>query len=177
MLRNVTKINGIVLDKRDISNGDRYITVLTDYGNKVTLFIKGIAKSKNREILAADLLSYSEFIFGQSKVISSISLIKSFDLLNIKNLKNGLYLAKVANHFIQENNINSDTFSLLYDNLHVKEKIDENSISKFLLEHIKSEGIYSKDILKIEDISSLERYIDRHLDLSFSYKEFMSYVI
>lgn len=58
---------GIVINKTDFGEADRYVTVFTKNFGKIIFFIKGIRKSKKREVSAVDTLTYSSFTFIKKK--------------------------------------------------------------------------------------------------------------
>lgn len=58
---NFLKTKGIVIKKVDFGEADRIITIFSENLGKFEILVKGIRKSKKRDISAVEILSYSEF--------------------------------------------------------------------------------------------------------------------
>jgi DNA repair protein RecO (recombination protein O) len=63
--------NGIVINKRDFGEADRYVSVFTENFGKLVFLLKGIRKSKKRELLFLNL----HFI-EKEKIIQFLVLMK-----------------------------------------------------------------------------------------------------
>lgn len=80
------KVKGIVIRKIDFGEADRIITVFSENLGKFEVLVKGIRKSKKREISAVEILSYSEFTLYKKEekyILSSVNLVEYF--LEIRN--------------------------------------------------------------------------------------------
>ena len=98
----LNKLTGLVLDKKDLSNGDREIIFLDKNRGKISLLIKGIGKSKNREVYSTDILVFSEFISYESGVVSKVALLDPLRELKEKDfkLKCSLYILFILKEVI-----------------------------------------------------------------------------
>lgn len=133
-----SKSDGIIINKRDVAESDRSITIFFEDFGKTTTLIKGINKSKKRDKTAVDLFSLSEFIFytkGENIIISSFSSIKSFD--NIKNnflkLSYAYYFLILLNHILVENGRNIQMYKLLKNSLTFLNDSDDERKNIFLV--------------------------------------------
>ena len=59
--------NGIVINKKDFGEADRYITIFTETFGKVNVLVKGIRKSKNKVQLI--YLLYQNLLFIKKEKI------------------------------------------------------------------------------------------------------------
>ena len=143
--------DGIVINKRDTGEADRYLTLFTPRYGKVNLYIKGIRKSKKRDRNAADVLSLSKFIFYKK---SENMIVSSFDLndpfmgirMDMEKINIAMYLLSVLNFTIVENQRNSYLYNIFYKTLKYLEESEEKSkkyliICYFLSKIIDEEGI------------------------------------
>ncbi|WP_410207622.1 DNA repair protein RecO [Fusobacterium sp.] len=101
--------NGIVINKNDFGEADRYVTVFTENFGKIVFFIKGIRKSKKREVSAVDILTLSKFTFYKKKESYMVSTLQSIDSYSeikgdLENLGLSLYMLSVLNTVLVENN-------------------------------------------------------------------------
>ena len=88
-----SKDEGIIINKREYGEADRIVTIFTKEHGKLVSIIKGIRKSRKREIAATDIGVLSEIIFyerGEKLYISSIESKKIFLNMIFTHLK--LYL-------------------------------------------------------------------------------------
>ena len=66
---------GIIINKRDFGEADRYITIFSENFGKISVLLKGIRKSKTREQSSADVLTLSKFTFykkGENFILTNI---------------------------------------------------------------------------------------------------------
>lgn len=98
----LNKLTGLVLDKKDLANGDREILFLDKNKGKISLLVKGIAKSKNREVYSTDMLVFSEFISYDTGIISKVCLLDPLNALKDTNfkLKSSLYILLIVKEII-----------------------------------------------------------------------------
>lgn len=143
--------NGIVINKRDFGEADRYITVFTEHYGKVEFFLKGIRKSKKRELSSVDVLNFSKFTFykkGENYTLSnSLSLDSYLEIKSdLENLSIALYFISLLNTVLVENNRKKSLFDLTLKTLNfLKGNSDERKnyilIAYYLYHLIKDEGL------------------------------------
>ena len=143
--------SGIVINKRDFGEADRYITVFTENYGKIVFLLKGIRKSKKRELSSVDILALSKFTFykkADSYVVSSFSGIDSYIELksNLDNLGIVLYLLAVLNEILMENNRKKSLYSVTIKTLnYLKNSMNKRQnyilIGYYLYYLIKDEGL------------------------------------
>ena len=61
-MTNLIKIEGIIINKRDINDFDKIVTVFTGSFGKIDVLLKGIRKSRKRDKIGADILSLSRMV-------------------------------------------------------------------------------------------------------------------
>jgi len=142
---------GIVINKRDTGEADRYLTLFTPRYGRMDLYIKGIRKSKKRDRNAADVLSLSKFIFykkNENFIVSNFDLKDPFMGIrgDIEKVNVAMYLLSVLNFTIIENQRNSYLYNIFKKTLKYLEETEERSkkyliICYFLSKIIDEEGI------------------------------------
>lgn len=113
-----SKDEGIVINKREYGEADRLVTIFTKEHGKLVTIIKGIRKSKKREIAATDIAVLSDIIFyerGDKLYISSIESKRVFlnvtaDVFKISLL---FYVFKAVDIFIQEKQKNDRIYNMI----------------------------------------------------------------
>ncbi len=142
---------GLIINKQDFGEADRYITVFTENFGKQTFLLKGVRKSKKREISSIDVLSLTNFSFykkGDSYIVSSFNGIE--DYLDIKsdleNLGIALYFLALLNSILMENNRKKSLYQISIRSLEflkTNKDIRKNYIlvGYFIYYIIKDEGL------------------------------------
>lgn len=135
-MTNLIKVEGIVINKKDIGDFDRIITLFSSSFGKVDILIKGIRKSRKRDKIGADILSYSKIVAYKKEnsfVGSTVESVKSYDNIRIDMSKIGivLYIFHVLNNILSENERKSSIYDLLVKSLDYIEK--ENNIKNSLI--------------------------------------------
>ena len=143
--------NGVVINKRDFGEADRYITVFTENFGKLVFLLKGIRKSKKRELSSVDILTLSKFTFyrkGENYTVSSFNEVDSY--LEIKsdldNLGIALYILAILNEILVENNRKKSLYNITIKTLnYLKESEDKRKnyilLGYYLYYLIKDEGL------------------------------------
>lgn len=135
-MTNLIKVEGIVINKKDIGDFDRIITLFSSSFGKIDILIKGIRKSRKRDKIGADILSYSKIVAYKKEnsfVGSTVESVKSYDNIRIDMSKIGivLYIFHVLNNILSENERKSSIYDLLVKSLDYIEK--ENNIKNSLI--------------------------------------------
>lgn len=169
---------GVVINKRDFGEADRYVTVFTENFGKIVFLLKGIRKSKKRELSSIDLLSLSNFTFykkGENCTVSSFNGIESYDNIksDLNRLEISLYFIALLNAILVENNRKKSLYkiflrSLEFLNSNKNEKKNYILIGYFLHYIIRDEGLnisngegYNFSFEKSKFITESEKYIYR----------------
>lgn len=142
---------GLVINKRDFGEADRYISIFTESFGKIDVLVKGIRKSKKREQSSADVLTLSKFTFykkGESFILSNLMTLDSYSEIksDIDNLGFALYIMAVLNLVLVDNNRKKELFALTEKSLNfLKTSNDERKnyiLTAFYLNKlIKDEGL------------------------------------
>ena len=124
----ICREKGIVLSSRLINENDILITFLPENSVKRKLLAKGLKKSKRRPVAASEPAAYIEVDFYEKNrnvfYIKELVLLERFEL--IKSSYGGFllitYFAELVDMILQENEITSDYFVLLFSALQTLEK-------------------------------------------------------
>lgn len=121
-MTNLIKAEGIIINKKDIGDFDRIITMFTGSFGKIDVLIKGIRKSRKRDKIGADILSFSRVVVYKkenSYVGSSIESVKSYSEIREDMNKIGvvLYMFHVLNNILTENERKSTLYDLTLKSL------------------------------------------------------------
>lgn len=136
-MTNLIKIEGIIINKKDIGDFDRIITMFTGSFGKIDILIKGIRKSKKRDKIGTDVLSFSRVVVYKkenSYVGSSVESIKNYSEIRQDMKKIGiiLYMFHILNNILTENERKSILYDLTLKSLDYIEK-EKNSINYTIL--------------------------------------------
>lgn len=136
-MTNLLKVEGIVINKKDINDFDRIITIFTSSFGKIDILIKGIRKSRKRDKIGSDILSYSRIVVykkDNSYVGSSVESIKSYDDIrqDMKKIGIVLYMFHILNNILTENERKSVLYDLTLKSLNYIEK-EKNSMNYTVL--------------------------------------------
>lgn len=115
-MTNLIKTEGIIINKKDIGDFDRIITVFTGGFGKIDILIKGIRKSRKRDKLGSDILSFSRTVVYKKEnsfVGSTVETIKSYENIrrDMKKIGMVLYMFHVLNNILTD----SERKTVLYD--------------------------------------------------------------
>lgn len=115
-MTNLIKTEGIIINKKDIGDFDRIITVFTGGFGKIDILIKGIRKSRKRDKLGSDVLSFSRTVVYKKEnsfVGSTVETIKSYENIrrDMKKIGMVLYMFHVLNNILTD----SERKTVLYD--------------------------------------------------------------
>ena len=143
--------NGIVINKKDFGEADRYITIFTENFGKIVFLLKGIRKSKKRELSSVDILTLSKFTFykkGENYTVSNFSGIDSYMEIksNLDNLGIVLYILAVLNEVLVENNRKKSLYNITVKTLdYLKESDNKRKnyilVGYYLYYLIRDEGL------------------------------------
>ncbi|WP_291258986.1 DNA repair protein RecO [Fusobacterium sp.] len=167
---------GLVINKRDFGEADRYITVFTENFGKIVFLLKGIRKSKKRELNSIDTLSLSNFNFykkGENYIVSSFTGMESYGNIksDLNKLEISLYFVAWLNSILVENNRKKSLYKIVLKSL---EFLNNNENKKknyilmgyFLSYLIRDEGLnisngegYNFSFEKSKFITEDEKYI------------------
>ena len=167
--------NALIINKNDFGEADRYITVFSENFGKLTFLLKGVRKSKKRELSSVDILSLTRFNFYRKKesyIVNSFTGVDSYLELkkDLDNLGIALYFLALLNAILVENNRKKSLYEITLKSLnYLKESKDKRDnyilIGYYLYYLIKDEGLkiqlgngynfsYEKSIFLVEN----ERY-------------------
>lgn len=134
---NLVKIEGIVINKKDINDFDRIITVFTRNYGKISVLLKGIRKSKRRDKIGADVLAYTKIVAYKkenSYTGSSVECVKSYENIrqDIDKISVVLYIFHVLNNILMDSVRDVNTYELTIKSIDYIEK-EKNSMNYTIL--------------------------------------------
>lgn len=148
-----------VLGNYSFGEADRNLIVLTEDFGKIQLTVKGILKSKKRDKVATEALSYVDLLLykkGEQFIVSDFSSLENFIAIrqNLDSLSFAFYLLAVVNRFVFEGYRVPKIFKLLknslyYLNREATKKKQLVLLNYFLFILIKEEGIFRVDEILI----------------------------
>jgi len=165
------KLEGIVINKNDLNDSDRFLKIFTPNFGKVDVLVKGIKKSKKRDKIAADVLSYCKVVGykkGQNFIGSSIELINSYEFIrkDIDKVGTALYMFSILNNILNDSQQNNDLFQLVCKSLkYINEEKEKYKYITLLL-------FFMNKVITLEGVSYIfqdgkyfsikESYIGKH---------------
>lgn len=183
----IFKVEGLVLNKKDINDSDIYVTLFTQEYGKINAVAYGIRKSKKRSIISLSPLSLSEMTIskkGEYYNIIEMDLIKNYKniIKDIEKLEISLYILSSVDKIFEIDFQESEFYDKLIEILDYIENIDKLKIGykyftiiAFLRRIMFYEGIYDleeiqkklgenlyqklKKILSLKNIDDFDSYI------------------
>lgn len=153
---NRLQCEGIVIYKEDYSEADIRIVVLTNTNGLINFYIKGIRKTKKRDVAAVDILAYSKLnLIRKNDIynIQDIELLKDFSNIkkDLDKLYLSIYLLDIIKKILVEEDCREKEFLLLKNTLDYMENQDKKEnqllvVAFFLFRIIKFEGVYFNSI-------------------------------
>lgn len=153
---NRLQCEGIVIYKEDYSEADIRIVVLTNTNGLINFYIKGIRKTKKRDVAAVDILAYSKLNLirkNDTYNIQDIELLKDFSNIkkDLDKLYLSIYLLDIIKKILVEEDCREKEFLLLKNTLDYMENQDKKEnqllvVAFFLFRIIKFEGVYFNSI-------------------------------
>ena len=147
----ISKIRGIVINKNNYGEADRIITVFTKEFGKKKLILKGIRKSKKRDIYASEILVISNFVIyekGDRNIVSKLEVEEVFLKLKetLFKIEISSYILKILNLIIMENERREKLYKITEKSLKYIEKTDGKIknlilILYYILILLKDEGL------------------------------------
>jgi DNA repair protein RecO (recombination protein O) len=113
---------GVVIARRDYSEADRFLVVLSKRYGKVTLLAKGVRKPISKKRGALEIFSLIKFAASRGKsfdYVTETQLINSFENIrkDLKRTAVAYFLLEVVAKLTQEDEKQDGIYSLLLDNL------------------------------------------------------------
>ena len=184
-------IEALVIGKEDLGESDRLITLFDKDRGKIKVLIKGIRKSKNREIYATDPLVLGEYKLrkkGENYINSSFSLKNPYLKIkgNFFRLELALYLISLVEKISFENISCHKLYKIVIKALDYMERAtNKNEIlimySFFIYKIIEYEGLkpkfYGKKYLNYAEGTIDDSGVGLKLEeLQYKYIEYLNFV-
>lgn len=162
--------DGIIINKKEYGDADLQLTVFTEIFGKVYFYIKGIRKSKKRDISAVDILSHTKLIIikkGENYTLSHFEGITIFEKIkkDLSKISLAMYILEILNNILPENDRQREIYKLTVNSIKFLEREDIYlkqliGIIYFLFMVIKLEGIlFEKLEILDENLSELHKNI------------------
>ena len=183
----IFKVEGLVLNKKDINDSDIYVTLFTQEYGKINAVAYGIRKSKKRSIISLSPLSLSEMTIskkGEYYNIIEMDLIKNYKniIKDIEKLEISLYILSSVDKIFEIDFQESEFYDKLIEILDYIENIDKLKIGykyftiiAFLRRIMFYEGIYDLEEIQKKLGENLYQKLKKILSLKNIY-DFDSYI-
>lgn len=183
----IFKVEGLVLNKKDINDSDIYVTLFTQEYGKITAVAYGIRKSKKRSIISLSPLSLSEMTIskkGEYYNIIEIDLIKNYKniIKDIEKLEISLYILSSVDKIFEIDFQENEFYDKLIEILDYIENIDKLKIGykyftiiAFLRRIMFYEGIYDLEEIQKKLGEDLYQKLKKILSLK-NRDDFDSYI-
>lgn len=180
----------LIIGKYDYGEADRCLIGFTKERGKIEFFVKGIRKTKKREISSADILTLSNVEYYKKRETYAIKNIISIDSFmeikeNLDNLSTALYILSILNQILMQDNPKEKLYNITLKSLNFL-KNNQNEEQNYLLilyylyYVIKDEGlkisITQGNFFSFEDLRFYES-IDSSLELKNSEKEILEKIV
>lgn len=129
------KTTGFIIRRADYGEGDRILTLFTQYKGKITAVAKGVRKSTSRKGGNVELFNLTRFQLAEGKgmdIIVEAEVEESF-----KHLREDLHtvslvfqLVELIDQFIQEGQSNSDGYLLFKKTLFELDKMPDQNLAR-----------------------------------------------
>lgn len=198
----IFKVEGLVLNKKDINDSDIYVTLFTQEYGKITAVAYGIRKSKKRSIISLSPLSLSEMTIskkGEYYNIIEMDLIKNYKniIKDIEKLEISLYILSSVDKIFEIDFQESEFYDKLIEILDYIENIDKLKIGykyftiiAFLRRIMFYEGIFDleeiqkklgedlyqklKKILSLKNIDDFDSYINELKKIVIAFQNYIN---
>ena len=198
----IFKVEGLVLNKKDINDSDIYVTLFTQKYGKIIAVAYGIRKSKKRSIISLSPLSLSEMTIskkGEYYNIIEIDLIKNYKniIKDIEKLEISLYILSSVDKIFEIDFQENQFYDKLIEILDYIENIDKLKIGykyfiiiAFLRRIMFYEGIYDleeiqkklgenlyqklKKILSLKNIDDFDSYINELKKIVIAFEKYIN---
>lgn len=183
----IFKVEGLVLNKKDINDSDIYVTLFTQEYGKITAVAYGIRKSKKRSIISLSPLSLSEMTIskkGEYYNIIEMDLIKNYKniIKDIEKLEISLYILSSVDKIFEIDFQENEFYDKLIGILDYIENIDKLKIGykyftiiAFLRRIMFYEGIYDLEEIQKKLGEDLYQKLKKILSLK-NRDDFDSYI-
>ncbi len=183
----IFKVEGLVLNKKDINDSDIYVTLFTQEYGKITAVAYGIRKSKKRSIISLSPLSLSEMTIskkGEYYNIIEMDLIKNYKKIikDIEKLEISLYILSSVDKIFEIDFQENEFYDKLIEILDYIENIDKLKIGykyftiiAFLRRIMFYEGIYDLEEIQKKLGEDLYQKLKKILSLK-NRDDFDSYI-
>lgn len=183
----IFKVEGLVLNKKDINDSDIYVTLFTQEYGKITAVAYGIRKSKKRSIISLSPLSLSEMTIskkGEYYNIVEMDLIKNYKniIKDIEKLEISLYILSSVDKIFEIDFQENEFYDKLIEILDYIENIDKLKIGykyftiiAFLRRIMFYEGIYDLEEIQKKLGEDLYQKLKKILSLK-NRDDFDSYI-
>jgi DNA repair protein RecO (recombination protein O) len=148
---NYLECEGIVINKKDYGEADRYVDVFTDKYGKISFGVKQIRKSQKRETTSTDIMTVSKFVFYKKNdriIVSNFTVIDSYVEIreSIYNFEIGLCIIGILNNILVADEPNTKIYDITkktLDALKLKGSPKRNYLllAYYIYFFIKNEGL------------------------------------
>jgi DNA repair protein RecO (recombination protein O) len=160
----------IVLARRNFSEADRILTVVSKHYGKLVLMAKGVRKPKSRKRGSIEVFSKIKFSAARGKVfdiVTEVEMISSYKKIrkNLKKVSLAYYLLEVVDRITQQEEKNGEIYKLLNDYLKriENEKTLKTLKNEFVSKILFLSGFWPKEKKSEDPTKELEYILERKI--------------
>jgi len=167
------KTEGIIIKRRNYSEADRLLTVLTKYHGKIIIKASGIRRIPSRRSAHVELLNHSQLSLYKGKnmpVLTEASTIENYSLIkdDLGSITDAYHICELVDGLCPEDQENSDVFNLLKNMLNSLPLTNSSSIEirKFEIDLLKTLGYINKTSapsISFNSLAFIEEILERKL--------------
>jgi DNA repair protein RecO (recombination protein O) len=163
------KFSGIIINRRAVSDNDRFLTIYTEELGKISVYAKGIRSMKSKRGNSLDLFSHIKFeVFEKNdrRTLTSIELLNGHadSKTELKHISRLFQIGELVDRLTAEEEPGSEIYKLLVTALTHLSRFDTpkymERFKKKLLSHL---GYGTRDLGSIALDDYIESLLDRPL--------------
>ena len=166
----IYKTQGIVLARRDYSEADRILSVLTRNWGRISMIAKSVRKPKSRKRAHIEVFNYINFSAGKGRgidIIYEVEIVDNFLEIrkNLKKVSLAYYFMEVIGKITAENQPNTELFETLLKYLNLlkgETKLKRLRLS-FIYEILIDLGFWPKEKVLDDADQKLSEILERNL--------------
>lgn len=160
----------IVLSRRNFSEADRIITLISKHYGKLVCLAKGVRKPKSRKRGSIEVFSKIKFSAARGKVFDIVTEVEMLQFYkdirdDLKKVTLAYYFLEVVNRIIQQEEKNGEIFNLL--NNYLEELKSASKLRKlkdeFTKEILVLSGFWPEDKKISDSAKTLEYVLERRI--------------
>lgn len=163
---NILKSEGIIINKLNLRDADRFLTIFTGDHGKIVCYARGVRNITSTRLSKLNLFSHIAFEViekGGRKTLTHVDLVQSHrkNKSNLKNIKKLFQIGELIDALVPESEANEPTYELLTTALNNLHRFDTPEyLRRFKIKLLKELGYGTHDT----DEENIDRFIESILE-------------